>query len=181
MHNIIYKSESIIPWDTQSAFKMTSYNTHKEENMVFCYLKAYVHKSDLVLCSYCFTENVSDYANMRLYLNLNPEKSTDFLTIDYGFGGIATACFNGKSCKEKLVFNSFKTDDEQGYYWCGEITIPHRFIKETSGALPEEKSLITMNMTQTFTDGDLAVLFGDRRDENYIPQENARVFVVLNY
>ena len=65
MRNIIYKSENIIPWDTQSAFKMNSYNAQVEEHMVFCYLKSYVHGGNLVLCSYCFTEHPQGKDNIH--------------------------------------------------------------------------------------------------------------------
>ena len=179
--NIIYKSENIVPWDTQSAFKMTSYNVSSENNMVFCYLKAYVNGGDLVLCSYRFTEETGKSADMHIYTNLNPESDCGILHIDYGYDGISSATVNNSDIADKLVYSSFRADDEQGFYWCGEIRIPARFIKETFGVVLEENSIIQLNMIQTFENDDIAVLFGNCEEENYSPEENMAVFVVLNY
>ncbi len=181
MGNIIYRSDSIIPWDTQSAFKMTSYNASCEENMVFSYLKCYVHHGDLVLCSYCFTEKPADFSNMHIYINLCPDKSTDVLCIDYGFGGIEKAQLKNKELSGLLSYSSFRTDDEQGFYWCGEIRIPAAFTQEYAGISLGEKSIVAINMVQNFTGGNYAVLFGNAEEKNYIPENNMDVFVILNY
>ena len=177
MQNILYKSENIIPWDTQSAFKMNSYNVRCEENMVFCYMKAYVHRDDLVLCSYCFTEKPAEGANMHLYLGLdekNPEKN---IRIDYGYDGIA--CVNCEGAD--ISYRSFRADDEQGFYWCGEITVKGGFIREYSGRNLQEKSILTINLTQDFPGEDFATLFGDAQQADFNRADNMAVFVVLNY
>ncbi len=181
MQNIIYKSDSIIPWDTQSAFKMTSYNTCCEEHMVFCYLKTYVHRNDLVICSYCFTEHPRGNDNLHIYINPNPEKSRDYMKIDFGFDGIKSAVYGNVDFKDKITYRPFKADDEQGFYWCGEITVPAGVLHSLAGCVPEEKSIITMNMVQSFDNGDTSTLFGNRQQENYDPAGNMAVFVVLNY
>ncbi len=180
MQNILYKSENIIPWDTQSAFKMNSYSAQCEENMVFFYMKAYVHKSDLVLCSYCFTEKPAEYANMHLYLGLSPENSDDIIKIDYGYNGIENMPGNMKAASA-VEYRSFKADDEQGFYWCGEIRIKGDFIAEYSGRPLREKSILTMNLTQSFENGDMAALFGDVTVKGYNRAADTQVFVVLNY
>ncbi|MBR5521304.1 MAG: hypothetical protein IKU54_04835 [Oscillospiraceae bacterium] len=180
MENILYKSENIIPWDTQSAFKMNSYRAHKEEHMVFCYMKSYVHKNDLVLCSYCFTEKPADGANMHLYLGLNPENPDNVIVINYGFDGIESLVTD-KPADNAVTYRSFKADDEQGFYWCGEIKIDGGFIAEHYGTELMEKSILTMNLTQTFPDGDMAVLFGDAECDGYDRTAEMKVFVVLNY
>ena len=51
MSNIIYKSNVTIPWETQSAFKMKEYHVNREDDMIYCYLKAYVKNGDLILNS----------------------------------------------------------------------------------------------------------------------------------
>ena len=179
MRNILYKSENIIPWDTQSAFKMSSYNTVCEDNMVFCYIKAYVHKTDLVICSYCFTEEPADYANMHLYLGVNAAAGGEIIRIDYGYNGIE-ATESGLP-RSAVTFRSFKADDEQGFYWCGEITIDGSFIAQHSGSPLEEKSILTLNLTQSFKNGDTAALFGDVTEKEYNRATEAQAFVVLNY
>ncbi len=180
MQNILYKSENIIPWDTQSAFKMNSYNTTVEENMVFCYMKAYVHKNDLVLCSYCFTETPAEYANMHLYLGLSLENNDEIIRIDYGFSGIENMPEIMKN-DGAVEYRSFKADDEQGFYWCGEIRIKSNFIEEYSGIILQEKSILTINLQQSFENGDAAALFGDVSAPEYNRADNTQVFVVLNY
>ncbi len=182
MGNIIYKSDNIIPWDTQSAFKMTSYNVSREEHMIFCYLKTYVHAGDLVLCSYCFTEKPQGNDNIHLYINLNPENKDDILKIDFGFEGISQVSYRGKPVDIGIIsFRPFKTDDEQGFYWCGELILNADVIKHLSGTSLGENSIFTLNMTQTFSGGDFAVLFGNRLENNYKPEENMNIFLVLNY
>ena len=183
MGNIIYKSENIIPWDTQSAFKMTSYNTQLEEHMVFCYLKSYVHQGNLVLCSYCFTENPVGNGNMHIYLNLDAADRNKILQLDFGYEGIGNISLGGEAVMDRhcISFRPFKTDDEQGFYWCGEIVIDKDTIRNLYGTALEEKSIFTLNMTQTFENGDFSVLFGDACEKDYSPQENMNVFVVLNY
>jgi len=180
VQNIIYKSDSILPWDTQSAFKMTSYNTTCEENMVFCYLKGYVNAGNLVLCSYCFTESPTGNDNIHLYLNLNPENPDKVLKIDFGYDGISCAhiCGNSTDC---ISYHPFRADDEQGFYWCGEITIPAENIQQLYGVKLEEKELIAMNMVQTFEKGDFSVLCGDATQTDYNPVKNMEIFVILNY
>ncbi|MBQ8604692.1 MAG: hypothetical protein IJ410_07620 [Oscillospiraceae bacterium] len=180
MQNILYKSENIIPWDTQSAFKMTSYRVQREENMVFCYMKAYVHQNDLVLCSYCFTEKPAPFANMHLYLGLDRENPEKVIKINYGYDGIESIQ-SDKMTVADVIYRSFKADDEQGFYWCGEITIDGDFIRGYSGTSLQEKSLLTMNLTQSFENGDFAVLFGNAEDQEYKRTANMGVFVVLNY
>ena len=183
MHNIIYRSENIIPWDTQSAFKMTGYNTVCEEHMIFCYLKGYVHRGNMVLCSYCFTENPAGNDNIHLYINLSPEEKEKVLQIDFGFEGIKSVYLEGKDVTDKgyVSLRPFKTDDEQGFYWCGEITISSDALAEMYGVQLAEGSIFTLNMTQTFAGGDFSVLFGDACEENYSPADNMNVFVILNY
>lgn len=182
MGNIIYKSDNIIPWDTQSAFKMTSYNVSTENHMIFCYLKTYVHDGDLVLCSYCFTENPQGNDNIHLYINLNPENKDDVLKIDFGFEGIRQVSFGDKQIDSDIIrFRPFKTDDEQGFYWCGELVLKADVIKHLARTGLVENSIFTLNMSQTFDDGDFSVLFGNRLEENYKPEENMNIFLVLNY
>lgn len=183
MQNIIYKSGNIIPWDTQSAFKMTSYNTTVEENMVFCYLKAYVHHSDLVMCNYCFVENPVGDNNIHLYINLNPEDKDNLLEIKFGYDGMGSVLLAGKEVADKqgIKYRCFKTDDEQGFYWCGEIVLEEGFIRESSGIKLEERSIFTMNMVQQFENGDFSVLCGDATATGYNPAESMDVFAVLDY
>ena len=183
MQNIIYRSENIIPWDTQSAFKMTSYNAGCEEHMVFCYLKGYVHQGNMVLCSYCFTQNPVGNDNIHLYINLSPEEKEKVLQLDFGYEGIkkVALCEDDVTDMQYVAFRPFKTDDEQGFYWCGEIVINKEAIEKMYGAHLTEGSIFTLNMTQTFADGDFSVLFGDACEDRYNPRENMNVFVVLNY
>ena len=183
MQNIVYKSESIIPWDTQSAFKMTSYKAEMEEHMVFCYLKGYVHQGDLVLCSYCFTEKPTGNNSIHIYANLSPENREKVLQLDFGYDGISNLSLAGESIMDKhsVSFHPFKSDDEQGFYWCGEIVIDKDTIQKLYSTQLSEGSIFTLNMTQTFENGDLSTLFGNAQDEEYNPTENMNVFLVLNY
>ena len=183
MQNIIYKSGNIIPWDTQSAFKMTSYNCSMEEHMVFCYLKAYVHGKDLVLCSYCFSENPKRGKNLQLYINLNPENMDKVLKIEYDYFGLGNMYLSEKQLQDTsgIGYSSFRTDDEQGFYWCGETVIKTDAIARLAGTQLEEKSVVTLNLVQTFENGDFSVLCGDATAEKYMPEENMGVFVILDY
>ena len=182
MGNIIYKSDNIIPWDTQSAFKMTGYNVSCEEHMIFCYLKAYVHGKDLVLCSYCFTEKPEGDNNIHLYINLTHEKKADVLKIDFGYEGVCSTSFRNMDTDKNIAdFRAFKTDDEQGFYWCGEITLKADRIKEMYGISLEENSIFTLNMIQSFDNGDFGALYGNRLEEKYSPAENMELFLILNY
>lgn len=183
MQNIVYKSESIIPWDTQSAFKMTSYKTDIEEHMVFCYLKGYVHQGSLVLCSYCFTEHPTGDDSIHLYINLSPENKEKILQLDYGYEGISNISLAGENIQDKqcIAFHPFKADDEQGFYWCGEVVIDKNTVQNLYGVSLSEGSIFTLNMTQTFANGDFSTLFGNACDKEYNPAENMNVFLVLNY
>ena len=181
MGNIIYKSDNIIPWDTQSAFKMTNYKVSVEENMIFCYLKTYVHGSDLVLCSYCFTENPVGNDNLHLYLNLNPENKKDILKIDFGFDGIKEISYKGQKSDICVEYRPFKSNDEQGFYWCGELVIKSDAIAALSGNTLAENSIFTLNMTQCFENGDMFTLFGNPEKEGFCPEDAMDVFVILNY
>ncbi|MEG1862710.1 MAG: hypothetical protein RR198_03795 [Oscillospiraceae bacterium] len=186
MQNIIYKSDAIIPWDTQSAFKMNSYCTQKEENMVFCYLKQYVKGEDLLVCTYCFRENPTGKNDLRLLVNLNPEKFRGYIAVDFGFEGISCSELLSqegavKISEDTIGFSAFKADDEQGFYWCAELTFSKEVIEKLFSTILKEGALVTLNLLQNFSDGDFACLFGDAQEKNYSPEENMGVFVILNY
>lgn len=182
MRNIIYKSDNIIPWDTQSAFKMTNYSVSCEENMIFCYMKSYVHRGDLVLCSYCFTEFPQGNDNLHLYINFAPAHQDDILKIDFGFDGIKhMVCGENKLDYSDIDFIPFKSDDEQGFYWCGELRIKAAAIKKLTGISLDENSLFKLNMTQTFENGDMFSLFGNPGTDSFMADRCMDEFVVLNY
>ena len=186
MQSIIYKSQAIIPWDTQSAFKMNSYKTEKEENRIFCYLKQYVHGDDLVVCTYCFKEKPEGKNDLSLVVNLGPETGEKYLYVDFGFDGIGKVSFkNGEQTQELfsdiLRFTTFKADDEQGFYWCGELTFSKSFILQFFNRELQEGSLVTLNLRQNFEGTDFACLFGNADCENYSLEGNMGVFVILNY
>ncbi len=180
MQNIIYKSQSILPWDTQSAFKMTSYNVSKEDHMIFCYLKTYVHGNDLVLCCYNFLENPSGNDNIEFYLNISEEKNS-ILKVTFGYDGIKEAIHNGTEYTNLLKYSTFKANDEQGFYWCGEITLSKSLINKLWNTTLAEKSILTFNMVQKFPNGDFSVLNGNSLEKNYNAESNMNVFVILNY
>lgn len=179
--NIIYRSAQPLPWDTQSAFKLTSYKSGCEDTMVFCYLKGYIHGDRLVLCSYCFVENPGE-EKLALYLRPNGEKAGELLCVEYGFEGIKD-CFavteNGEKEKREFPdFSSFKSDDEQGFYWCGEITLP---LDDLDSRMEKGENIICLNLVLSFPGGDFAALCPDVCRPDYSPEDNLEVFVVLNY
>lgn len=182
MQNIIYKSRGQIPWDTQSAFKATNYKSRCEEHMVYCYLKSYVHGADLVICTYCFTAEPEKNADISLYLNLNPELGKT-LCLNFGFDNLEDVYFTDgeKISADGISLECFKANDEQGFYWCGQITIGRHKIKQLFDTVPEEKSVITINFVKTFENGDFCALAGAPAGENYKPEDNFETFVILNY
>lgn len=183
-HNIIYLSDSVIPWDTQSAFKLTAYNASSEENMVFCYFKAYVRGEDLILCSYCFKEHPAGKEDLRLYLTLHPEKNDDVLKIVYGFDGIGSVEMKNKNIIPDtygISFYPFKADDEQGFYWCGEITIPGNICRQMFGSALKDGDLLAINLVESFPGGDYMALENRQLGSEYNPCENMQTFVVLRY
>lgn len=180
MQNILYKSSSILPWDTQSAFKIKNYHVTKEENTVFCYLKGYVLNGDLILCCYNFIENPNDNNSMYMYLNLNPELSEKTMEINFGYNGISS-CKVNQNLYTDIKYNTFKANDEQGFYWCGEITISAETISKIWNTSLNEKSIISLNMMQKFTNGDFSALGGKISNTNYNPTGNMEIFVILNY
>ena len=183
-HNIIYLSDSVIPWDTQSAFKLTQYKASGESNMIFCYFKAYVRNGDLVLCSYCFKEHPSGKTDLRLYLTLHPEKNDDVMQIVYGFDGIDSIKMKSgitPSDIGSVPFYPFKADDEQGFYWCGEITVPAQVCRRLFGSELKDDDLLAINLMESFPGGDYMALESRHPGGEYNPCENMQTFVVLRY
>ncbi len=190
MERIIYSSLNNIEWDAQSAFKLTNYYTNKEECMIFTYLKQYVHNNNLKICTYCFEKDPSGKQDLQLCLNLNPEITKNYIHIEFGIDGINSIFIindNGDKKEicdfcDKIQYHSFKANDQQGYYWCGEITVSKNFIKEIFETTIKEKSIISLNLYKVFSQmSDYACLFPDDKNNLLSKKDCMKEFVILNY
>lgn len=191
MQKIVYTSPYKIEWDAQSAFKLTNYYTDDENCMVFCYLKQYVQNKDLKLCTFCFDKEPTGKNDLQLCFNLNPEDTSDFFVMEFGIDGIASInkvyADSGivKSCNDliaDIAYHPFRSNDQQGFYWCGEITLSENFIHRYFNTTLKEKSIFVMNLYKIFPGKkDYASLFPD--DFNNISEkaDYMQEFVVLNY
>ncbi len=187
MSDIIYTSNSIIPWDTQSAFKIENYNVTKEEHMIFCYLKTYVYKEDLRICSFCFNKNPAKSKSLELSLNLNPLYKNSFLHIEYGFYKI----YSAKIILENdiididtnfISFSTFTGDDEQGHYWAFDINISKEFIKEYFFTTLAENSLISFNLHQVYDNSyDFSSLVKTKENSYKEKMHNQKQVLIFNY
>ncbi|MBE6879134.1 MAG: hypothetical protein E7488_08270 [Ruminococcaceae bacterium] len=191
MQKIIYTSQNKIDWDAQSAFKLTNYYTDDENCMVFCYLKQYVENGNLKICTFCFDKEASGKNDLQLCFNLNPEKQRDFIAVDFGIDGISsvrkvsaenhTAAFMDETC-DGISYRSFRSNDQQGFYWCGELTLSKEFIENHFYTVLEEKSIILLNLYKLFPGrNDYACLFPDPCNILAEKSEYMQEFVVLNY
>ena len=185
MQRIIYTSPNKIEWDAQSAFKITNYYTDREDHMVFCYLKQYVQNGDLKLCTFCFDKEPSGRNDLQLCLNLNPVSCDSCLQLEFGIDGIEKILLtNGNAptvlSDGQVQYHSFRSNDQQGYYWCGEIPFRKEFIEQYFHTFLEEKSIILLNFYKTFKNSDdYACLFPDNRADSKCC--SMQEFVVLNY
>ena len=191
LQRIIYTSPNKIDWDAQSAFKMTNYYTDNEDCMVFCYLKQYVENGSLKICTFCFDKEPSGKNDLQLCLNLSPENQSDFIALDFGIDGISSTkavspdnlhCCDISCTAEDISYHAFTSNDQQGYYWCGEITLSAQFIEKHFGTMLEEKSIILLNLYRYFAGmEDYACLFPD--PVNNLAEKNnfMQEFIVLNY
>lgn len=189
MHKIIYSSPNKIEWDAQSAFKITNYYTEDENHMVFCYLKQYVSNGCLKLCTYCFDSEAKGKKDLQLCINPNPVHTDSFFHIEFGIDGInrfelvSPETQNSVSVDvEKLQYRSFKTNDQQGYYWCGELTIPAQLIKEFFDTYLQEKSILLLNFYKIFENSnDYASLFPDTQNNILNKHSTMEEFIILDY
>lgn len=187
MSKIIYTSDKKIEWDAQSAFKVTNYYTDNENCMVFCYLKLYVQNGDLKLCTFCFDKEAAGKNDLQLCFNLNPEKDSKYLHTQFGIDGIANlySVQNGtpvQQCCDGITYHSFKSNDQQGFYWCGEITLSKDFIRTHFNTYLDEKSIILLNLYKIFPSvDDYGCLFPDK--DNILTEKSdcMEEFVVLKY
>ena len=86
------------------------------------------------------------------------------------------------SAEKGISYRSFTSNDQQGYYWCGEITFDKDFIKEHFDTLLDEKSIILMNFYKIFPDcSDYACLFPDNKNDILAKADSMQEFVVLKY
>ena len=189
LHKIIYSSPNKIEWDAQSAFKITNYYTEQEDHMVFCYLKQYVSDGNLKICTYCFDSQAHGKKDIQLCLNPNPVKTSNFFHIEFGIDGINRfelvnpetkdiACLDA----DVLQYHSFRTNDQQGYYWCGEITVSAELIKEYFCTFLCEKSIVLLNFYKIFENSqDHASLFPDSENDIMNKHNTMEEFIVLNY
>ena len=189
MHKIIYSSPNKIEWDAQSAFKITNYYPQQEDHRVFCYLKQYVSDGHLKLCSYCFDSQAHGKKDLQLCINPNPVNSDRFFHMEFGIDGINSLDLVDPETKDiisldsgSILYHSFRTNDQQGYYWCGEITIPPELIKEHFGTFLEEKSIILLNFYKVFENStDHASLFPDKENNILDKHSTMEEFIILNY
>ena len=188
MQKIIYTSPSKIEWDAQSAFKITNYYTDREDHMVFCYLKQYVQNGDLKLCTYCFDKEAVGTKDLQLCFNLNPENGEKYINMIFGVDGIESVVSTENTATAHLhysngiVYHSFKSNDQQGFYWCGEITLTKDFISKQFDTYLDEKSIILLNFYKIFPDSeDYACLFPDNKNDILAKADSMQEFVVLKY
>lgn len=191
LQKIIYTSPNKIDWDAQSAFKLTNYYTEDENCMVFCYLKQYVENGNLKICTFCFDKEAQGKNGLQLCFNLNPEVNTGFIAMDFGIDGISavsSVCAETNSVnpicadEEGIDYHSFKSNDQQGFYWCGEITLSNDFIRRHFCTALEEKSIIVLNLYKLFPGReDYACLFPDPYNNILTKGEYMQEFVVLKY
>lgn len=191
MQRIIYTSPNKIEWDAQSAFKLTNYYTDDENCMVFCYLKQYVEDGSLKICTFCFDKEPVGKNDLQLCFNLNPENQRDFMAVDFGIDGISSiktvsaenSCQNDMETDlEGLSFHTFKSNDQQGFYWCAEITMSAEFISRYFDTVLKENSIVLMNLYRLFPGrSDYACLFCDPCNTLLTKGEYLQEFVVLNY
>ena len=157
--------------------------------MVFCYLKQYVNNGDLKLCTYCFDSTATGKQDLQLCLNLNPVAGDKFIHLEFGIDGISKVdCItpdNGAVtalATDAFPYRAFRTNDQQGYYWCGELTIPAQFVAEHFSTRLEEKSIILLNFYKIFADNeDYASLFPDSQNSIQHKHTTMEEFIVLNY
>lgn len=189
MRRIIYFSQDKIEWDAQSAFKLTNYYTDIENHMIFCYIRQYVQNKALKLCAYCFSKEATGKKDFELSLNLNPEKSDDYLHIRFGIEGIdsfeivSPSTGTAKELSAAAVeYSAHKANDQQGHYWCGEITLPEGIIKELFNVELQEKNIILLNLYKIFEDSqDYASLFPDLENAKLKKATAMQEFVILKY
>ena len=191
LQRIIYTSPQKIDWDAQSAFKLTNYYTDDENCMVFCYIKLYVEGGKLKICTFCFDSEAKGKNDLQLCFNLNPEKQTDFVTVDFGIDGISSLRYVKTSDNtiadigtgsDGISFHSFRTNDQQGFYWCGELTLSSSFIEKHFSTDLAEKSIILLNLYRLFAGReDYACLFPDPYNRISAKNEYMQEFVILNY
>ena len=191
MQKIIYTSPNKIDWDAQSAFKLTNYYTDDENCMVFCYLKQYVENGNLKICTFCFAKEASGKNDLQLCFNLNPEKQIDFIAVDFGINGVSSvrkvSAENGAVTDIDInccgiEYRSFRSNDQQGFYWCGELTLSSSFIEKHFSTDLAEKSIILLNLYRLFADReDYACLFPDPYNRISAKNEYMQEFVILNY
>ena len=81
-----------------------------------------------------------------------------------------------------FTLHTFKENDQQGYYWCGELTIPKQAIKTIFNTELSEKSIIKLNFYKIFKGvADHASLFPDRENNKDNKSAYMQEFVVLDY
>lgn len=186
MQKIIYTSPEKIEWDAQSAFKVTNYYTDNEQHMVFCYLKQYVQDGQLKLCTFCFDSEASGKNDIHLCFNLNPAKSERCIDIEFGIDGIGSVCcidgdVTPMDC-DGISFRSYRSNDQQGFYWCGEITLSQQFTARYFDTFLDEAGIILLNMYRVFADSsDYACLFPDSNNDILARADSMQEFVILKY
>ena len=182
MPKIIYRRGQVLPWDTQSAFKMKYYTSQEDKNTVFCYLKGYVLGDDLSLCVYFFEDVPTQRDKLTLSLNLTPQRKDSILKIRFGYRGVNSRTYCGKAVDSVPVkFKSYKANDEQGYYWCAEISLAGDKAKEIFGDKALGENILAMNLVRHFEDGNLGSLSsaGKTADEDIL--NTMEIFTVIDY
>ena len=184
MSNILYASDRVIPWETQSAFNMKHYNGTDDKNTAYCYMKGYVLCGDLKLCVYFFEQRPCGRDKLTAYIGLDPDKPQKVLICDFGYGGAGQAFFGENTLREDenpLEISSYQASDEQGYYWYSELTLKKRDIKKYFGCDIKEKSVITLNIVRHFADGHFGGLARPQNPADADPGKNMEKFTILNF
>ena len=154
--------------------------------MVFCYLKQYVQAGQLKLCTFCFDSEAKGKNDMQLFFNLNPAVSDSYVHMEFGIDGIDSIHLVNGSAEEigceGISFRSYTSNDQQGYYWCGEITLSQQFISRYFDTYLDEAGIILLNMYRIFPGSkDFASLFPDSKNDILAKADSMQEFVILKY
>jgi hypothetical protein len=178
MENIIYSSPHILPWDTQSAFKVNDYHVGIENDMVYAYIKCQVAEGNLRVNCYQFILNPAGKKSLSLAVKIGKVK----ICTVFGYDGISKVTLNGKETinytEKDISFSAEKHSDEQGAYWRGEIILGKGFIKKTFEAEIKEGMKIFLAFSQILPTGN-ANLLSDEKYEN--GEDSMFGLTVLNF
>lgn len=152
---VTYSKQPVL-LDTVPVVKTVNYNGVMPRDNVYCYGRMYLTVTGLCIGFSVFDRTPPQSQRVGAAFNFAPDKCGDYIFADTDTAGVTdiSVHFSNGGVKSLSRINAQISagQDEQGYYWACEYTLPNELITEIYADAPTENKLFCGNLFLHYTD-----------------------------